>query len=107
MSAPVSPSALTPRAWPCHDILVHESSIDHRHDLEHVSIRDTSSIYHLRLNAQCRSYLRSPASTSVHKHLRTLDLRKAIQEVIETGLIFNDGSANLDNCEILHVSFFI
>ena len=48
-----------------------------------------------------------PQPASVHKHLRTLDLRKAIQEVIETGLIFHDGTANLDNCEILHVSFFL
>ncbi len=37
---------------------------------------------------------------------RTLDLRKAVQEIIETGLIFHDGTANLDNCEILHVFYF-
>ena len=47
-------------------VLVDQSAIDHRHHLQHVSIRNAPSIDHLCLDAQSLCHLRRLATTTMH-----------------------------------------
>ena len=65
----VSPEALSAVGLQTgNKVLVHQSAIDHRHDLQHLGIGDAAAIDHLRLNAELFGYLCSTPSTAMHQH---------------------------------------
>ena len=93
---------------PGHEVLVHQSAIDHRHHLEHVGIGHAPAAYHLRLDAQSGGHLRGSAPAAVHEYLASLDGAEVFQQPLQLCLVFNDGTAHLHNCQFLFhvVSFF-
>ena len=84
-----------------HDVLVNQSSVDHRHDIEHLRIGYSSPANHLALYTELRSYLRSTSSTAMHEHLRPFDGSELLQKLRELCLVLYDGTTNFDDRDCL------
>ena len=83
---------------PGHEILVHQTSIDHRNHSEHTSIGDTASVDHLRLDTELRGYLSGTPASAVHKHLFAFNGTEVTEQLRELGLVFYNGSTYFHYC---------
>ena len=52
-----------------HDILVHQTAIDHRHHAEHLLVRNATTAHHAALYAETRSHRRCQSPAAMHQHL--------------------------------------
>ena len=87
---------------PCHEVLVHQSAIDHGHHLEHLAVGDASAVHHLALDAQPGSHLGGTAATPVHKHFVSGDSREMLEQLFELRLVFHHGASHFDDCQFVH-----
>ena len=64
----------------CHNVLVDQPCIDHRHDLQHFCIRDAATTNHLALDTELSRNICSSASTAMNQNLWSSYLRKFIEQ---------------------------
>ena len=81
-----------------HDVLVHQSAVDHRRHFEHAAVGDAPPAYHAALYAEARGHCRCAAAAAVYEHLAPAYRSKGGKQAAEPGLIFNYGPAHLDYC---------
>ena len=64
-----------------HEVLVHQSAIDHRHHTEHIGIGDTTTTHHLRLDAEGFCHLRGLAAATVYQNLSAFNGTEVLQQL--------------------------
>ena len=64
-----------------HEVLVHQSAIDHRHHSEHICVGDTTATHHLRLDTEGFCHLCSFSSTTVHQYLPALNGAEVLKQL--------------------------
>ena len=91
----------------CHEVLVDQSAVDHRHHIEHLTVGDAPSAHHVALYAQGGGHLGGPAAAAVYEYLGAGDVTEVGEQLRELCVVLHHGSAHLYYCYLLHNSRFV
>ena len=89
-----------------HNLLVDQSSIDHRHHAEHFGVGNASALHHAALYAQSCSQPRGRTSSSVHQYFMSGQQGKTVKQVAQALFLLHNLASNLYNSQFIHVLLY-
>ena len=82
-----------------HDVLVDQSTVNHRHHFKHCGVGDASSAHHLALYAELGSHLSGATAASMYQNFVSLNLLETLKKSGKLCRILHNGAANLNYCD--------